>query len=167
GGEDRGTRLDERRFGRGKHVKARGERRRFARIGHVARRILKADDARAERLDEALDQSDVPRQAGLGGEVIEINGDWFRGRGGHDRLDIGDEPVVRHALVIERRQDERSGETEVGGGPRPRDRGGGRRRPRTHPYAIERQAGVAIGRHHALALLERERGGLAGGAENV
>ena len=39
-----------------------------------------------------------------------------------------------------------------------------------HPHirqAVERQLGVAIGVHHALALLERERGGFAGGAEHV
>src|SRR5262245_66319560 len=76
-GEHPRTRLHEYRFGRGEHVEARGEPRRLARIGHIARRIFEADDARAEGLDEALDQLDAPRQAGLGGEVIEINGDWL------------------------------------------------------------------------------------------
>src|SRR5439155_27351353 len=33
--------------------------------------------------------------------------------------------------------------------------------------ALQRQPGVAVGGHHALALLERERGPLAGGAEHV
>src|SRR5262249_54969919 len=74
---------------------------------------------------------------------------------------------VRHALVVERRQDERPGKAEFGGVPRERDRVGDRRCPGTNHEAIDRQPRVAIGRHHALALLERERGGLAGGAEHV
>src|SRR5262249_35637064 len=143
------------------------ERRHFARIGHVARGIFEADEARAEGLDQSLDQSDVPGQAGLGGEVIEINGDWLCGRSGHDGLDIGDEPVVRRAFIVERRQDKRSAEAKRGGVPRQRDRVGDRRRAGADHEAIERQTRVAVGGHHALALLERERGGLAGGAEHV
>ncbi len=51
--------------------------------------------------------------------------------------------------------------------PRQRDRVGDRRCSGADHEAIERQPRVAVGRHHALALLERERGGLAGGAEHV
>src|SRR5262249_25188511 len=166
-GEHPRTRLHEHRFGRGGHVKARGKRRYFARTSPVAGGIFEADDAGAKRIDESLDQSDVPRQAGLGGEVIKINGDWFRGRGGHNRLDIGGEAVIRHALVVERRKDERPGEAELGGVPCQRDRGGDPRCPRANHEAIERQPRPPQGRRHALALLKGDGGGRAGGAEHV
>ena len=44
---------------------------------------------------------------------------------------------------------------------------GGRRRAGPHHHDLERQAGGAIGVHHRLALGERERGRLPGGAEHV
>ena len=123
------------------HPVATGDARRLVVRGEEDQRVRplvgRAHDHAAERVDEALDQSDVPRQAGLGREVIEINGDWFRGRGGHDRLDIGGEPVVRHALVVERRQDERPGKAEFSCVPRQRDRVGDRRGSGANHEAIE------------------------------
>ena len=50
---------------------------------------------------------------------------------------------------------------------RQRDRVGGRGSAGADHQPVERQAGGLVGRHHGLALLERERGRLAGGAEHV
>ncbi len=50
---------------------------------------------------------------------------------------------------------------------RERDRVGGRRGACTDHQPVERQARGLVGRHHRLALLERERGRLAGGAEHI
>ena len=96
-------------------------------------------------VEQARDQLDVPGQAGLGGEVIEIDRDRLcRGRL-HDGLDIGDEPVVRHALVVEGRQHQRAGEAELGGMPRQRDRVRDRGRAGADHEPVERQAAVAVG----------------------
>ena len=51
--------------------------------------------------------------------------------------------------------------------PRQRDGIGGRGSPGSDHQPIERQAGLLVGRHHGLALFERERRRLAGGAEHV
>ena len=114
-----------------------------------------------------LISADVPGQAGLRREVIEIDRDRLRRRRLHDGVDIGDQPVVRHALVVERRQHQRAGKAELGGMARQRDRVGDRGGAGADHQAVERQAGRLVGVHHALALLERERGRLAGGAEHV
>ena len=37
----------------------------------------------------------------------------------------------------------------------------------THHHALERQTALGIGGHHTAALIERERGGLAGRAQHV
>ena len=131
------------RFGRGEHAEVRRDRRGVARIGHVAGGILQADDALAERVAQAAHQRDVPVQSRL----LRESGRDRSGSGGcgrlHDGVDIGDEPVVRHALVVERRQQQRAGKAELGGVPRQRDgvRGGGG--AGADHQAVERQAGVA------------------------
>jgi hypothetical protein len=51
--------------------------------------------------------------------------------------------------------------------PRERDRIGDCGSAGADHQPVERQAGVAVGGHHALALGERERRRLAGGAEHV
>src|SRR5262249_48918905 len=116
---------------------------------------------------QALDQFEVPRQPREGGEVIEIKRDRLCRRGAHDRLDIGEESLVRYALVVERRQQECPGKAELGRMPRQRDRGGDPGGARADHGRMERQARLAVSRHHALALLERERGRLPGGAQHV
>ena len=117
----------------GKHVEAFRDRRGLARIVHVAGGILQADDAAAERVEQALHQRDVPVQAGLLRVVIEIDRDRLLRRRLHDGVDIGDEAVVRHALVVERRQHQRAGKAKLGGVPRQRHRVGDRRRRRCRP----------------------------------
>ena len=147
--------------------KRRRDRRGFARIAHVAGGILQPDDAVAEGGEQALDQRDVPGQPGLRWKVIEVERDRV-GRGRReDRFDIGDKTVVGHAFVIEGRQHQRAREAELGGVARQSHGIGDRRRAGSDHHAIERQAGSTVGGHQALALLERERRGLAGGAEHV
>ena len=120
-----------------------------------------------KRVEQALHQRDVPVQAGLLRVVIEIDRDGLLRRRLHDGVDIGDQAVVRHALVVERRQHQRAGKAELGGIARQRHRVGDGRGAGADHHAVERQAGRLVGVHHALALLERERGRLAGGAEHV
>ena len=57
----------------------------------------------------------MPGQARLRREVIEVDRDRPRRGRRHDRLDIGDQTVIGHALVIERRQHQRAGKAEFGG----------------------------------------------------
>ena len=109
----------------------------------------------------------MPWQARERRIVIEIDRNGLRGSRGHDRADIGREPVVGDALVVERRQHQRAAEAELGGVPRERDRVGDGRGAGADHQPVERQAGLRIGGHHLLPLRERERGGLAGGAEHV
>jgi hypothetical protein len=82
-------------------------------------------------------------------------------------VDISNQAVVWHALVIERRQHQRGGEAAfcrmAGQGDRIGQRGGAG----ADHAAVERQPGLRIGGHDALTLHERERGRLAGGAEHV
>src|SRR4051794_19128204 len=119
------------------------------------------------RGEQAADQVDAPGQAGLRRKMVEVNGDRIGGSRRYDRRDIVHQAVVGNALIIEGRQQQRARKAEVAGVARERDRirnGCG-----TCPdhQAVERQAGFPIGRHHPLALLERERRGLARGAEHV
>lgn len=129
--------------------------------------IFKADDTLAERIEQAADQPDVPRQARLRGEVIEIDGDRLRRGRREDCIDIGDETVVMDALVIKWRQHQSAGETELGGMLGQRDGIGQRGRAGSDHHPIERQAGRRVGAHHAAALVERKRGRLARGAEYI
>ena len=99
--------------------------------------------------------------------MVKIDRDRPIGARRDDRVHIGHQPVVRHALIIERRQHQRARKAELGGAPRQRHRVGERRRTGADHQAIHRQAGRLIGQHHAIALRERERGRLAGGAQHV
>src|SRR5512132_3391646 len=109
----------------------------------------------------------MPGKPRLRRKVIKIKRDWSCCRGGDDRLDIGNEPLVRHALVIKRRQEERSGKPELGSMPCQRDRIPDRGGAGADHEAIERQARFAVSGHETLALCARERGRLAGGAQHV
>ena len=118
-------------------------------------------------VEQPADQRHVPGQARQRRVVIEIDRDRRRRGRLHDGVDIGREPVVRHALVVERRQHQRAGEAELGGMARQRHRVRRRGRAGADHQPVGRDAGVLVGRHHALALLERERRRLAGGAEHI
>jgi hypothetical protein len=109
----------------------------------------------------------MPSQAGLGGKVVEVDRDRLCGGGRDNGFDIGHEPIIRNSLVIERRQDKRGGKAELSGMPCQCHGVGDRRRSSAHHEAIERQAVVAVGSHHPPALIERERGRLARGAEHI
>src|SRR5258706_130242 len=74
---------------------------------------------------------------------------------------------LRHALVVERRQQQRPGKAQLGGVPRQRDCVGHRGGTGADHEAIERQALLPVSGHHALALLEREGGCLPGSAQHV
>jgi len=109
-GEIAASRFEQRRFGRGKHGKAGTERRRGARVGHVAGGILQARDPGRIRFQQPFEQRDVPLNAGHGRIVIEVD----RNAGhAHQRIDIRNQPVVRHALIIKGRKDERAAEAEL------------------------------------------------------
>ena len=119
-------------------------------------------------VDQPPDQLDVPGQPGLGRESDrDRSGSGFAAVARTIDLDISEETVVRHAFIVEWRQHQRAGEAELGGMPRQRDGVGDRGRAGADHEPIERQPRLAVSAHHALALLERERGGLAGGAEHV
>src|SRR6266508_36258 len=109
----------------------------------------------------------MPGKPCLRRKVIKIKRDWSCCRGGHDRLDIGNEPLVRHAFVVKRRQEQRSGKSELGSMPCQRDRIPDRGGAGADHEAIERQVRFAVSGHEALALLTRERRRLAGGAQYV
>src|SRR5262249_46282425 len=108
-----------------------------------------------------------PRQAGLGGKVGKIKRDRSCPRRVHDRLDIGEEPLVRHALVVEGRQQQRPGKAQLGGVPRQRDCIGQSGGAGADHEAIERQAILPVSGHYPLALLKRERGRLPGSTQHV
>ncbi len=73
--EDAGARLDQAGLGRGEHVEALRHACGLARVSHVAGGILQADDAAFVRVEQPREQLDVPGQAGLRREVIEIDRD--------------------------------------------------------------------------------------------
>ena len=152
----------------GNTLKLRRYRRSGARIRHVARGILEPDDPRAEGVEQALDQPDVPRQPGLGGKVIE------------DRCGIGLAAVAARWSRYRRRARRPARPCSRTAAAPARRRSRARRRAVVSATAsatdaapvptIRRSSGrpnCPIARHHALALLERERGRLAGGAEHV
>jgi hypothetical protein len=119
------------------------------------------------RLEQARDQLDVPGQPGLRGKVIEVKRDFLVGRRLDDGGDISGKPIVRNAFIVERRQYQRARKAKLRRMPRQRDGVGGRGRTGADHQPIERQACGLVGRHHGLALLKRERGRFAGGAEHI
>jgi hypothetical protein len=88
-------------------------------------------------------------------------------RGIHNGFDIRHEPIVRHAFVIEGRQEQGPGKPKPGRVPGKRDRIGNGGGPGAHHQAIHRQSRIPISRHQGQALIERERSSLARGAEHV
>ena len=129
--------------------------------------FLKSDDALAECIEQAADQPDVPMQARLYWEMVEIERDRPRRGRRQDCIDVGDKTVVVDAFVIERRQHQRAGKAEFGGmlGEGDGIGQGGRTGADHHP--LKRQPGCRIGAHHPPALVERERRCLAGGAQHI
>ena len=127
-------------FGRGEHGEVGRDRRRRAGVSHVAGGILQTHDAGREGFQQPLDQRDMPGQAGHGREMIEIDRDRLVRRRLHQGVDIGDQPVVGHALVVERRQHQRAGKAELGRMAGERDRIGHRRGAGPDHQAVERQA---------------------------
>ena len=75
--------------------------------------------------------------------MVEIERDWVCGRRGQDRVDIGDEAVVRNALVVERRQHQRHGKADVGRVLGQRDCVTDRRGPGTDHAPPEREVGLS------------------------
>ena len=128
---------------------------------------FETDDALAERIEQAADQRDMPMQARLRREMIEIDRDRPRRGRRQDRVDIGDQPIVVDAFVIERRQHQRAGKAELGGVPGQRDGVGQGGSAGADHHPIERQAALGIGAHHPPALIERERCRFASGAEHI
>ena len=86
--------------------------------------------------------------------MIEIKRDGRRCRRVQDDLYCGEEPLVRDALVIERRQHQRSSETQRGRMPRQCDGVGERGRPGADHEPRHGQARRMIRGHHDHALLD-------------
>src|SRR6266566_660609 len=74
--------------------------------------------------------------------MIEKNRDWPVDSCCDDRVDVGQKPVVRHALVVERRQHQGARKAELGGVPRQRDRVRQRRSPGADHQSVQWQANV-------------------------
>ncbi len=166
-GERTRARLRQCGFGGRKYFEARIDSRRSAGEIHIAGRIFQADDALTEAVEQAADQRDVPVQARLRRVVIEINRNRLRLGRIHDCVDVGNQAVVVHAFVIERRQHQRAAEAERRGVLGQRDGVSRRGGAGPHHHAVERQAAGGVIVHDLLALLQRKRRRLAGGAEHV
>ncbi len=116
---------------------------------------------------EAPDQCRRPRYARQLRIVIQIErGRLLRARGKYGRH-IGGKAIIRHALVIERRQHQRAAEAEFRGVAGQRDGVGGCSGAGPDHHAVERQAGGLVGVHHGLALRNAVGGRFASGAKHV
>src|SRR5262249_10448434 len=140
--------LKEGRFRRGKHNKIPGDSRRRAGVSRVARRILKPYNARRERVQKPKNQRHMPGEARHRRKMIKIDWDRLSFCRLYQRVDVGDQTVVRYALVVKWRQHQHASEADLGGmaGPRPPGPypGGGR----VHPPTAARQTRGPLPPHH-------------------
>src|SRR5262249_32314031 len=159
--------LKEGRFGRGKDNKVRGGSRGRGGVSRVARRILKPYNARRERVQKPKNQRHMPGEARHRRKMIKIDWDRFSFCRLYQRVDVGDQTVVRYALVVKWRQHQHASEADLGGmagqrHPR-RYRGGGR----SHPQTGQRQTLGPFPLPHTLSPLDLERGRFTSSAEDV